>query len=384
MLAAIVIGWIAVLGVPGPQAAAETSALSAAVDALGVFDLNQRTVAARALRRAAPEAAVPLLERAARQHRDSYTRFRAFVLLTGFNQPSTATLARDLLGDRDDRVRTAAYQWFEYHRDPRVLPVLLDALPRETSEFVRPALTRTLAAYGDDTRVRQGLVPLVTRGEDLFRASVIDAIGSYAGEYAVTEIAGVARLDGPLQDDAIAALGRIGGADARAVLVALQASAPRDTQPGISAALCLVGVDCEGREAFLKETLAFAAATDGYRSLLRGATQGLGLLAGAGRRSALEALFAVAVASRDAQVQESLALAVGRVALRAPLTLLDALETRAVPGVLVSLVLDAFDMLSEDVAEEQFYVEIRRAYWAAPDQSARRGAAEALIQGLEF
>src|SRR6186997_2742084 len=152
------------LGAP-IQAAVETNALNAAVDALGVFDLNQRTAAARTLRRAAPEVAVPLLERAARQHRDSYTRFRAFVLLTGFNQPSTAALARDLVADRDDRVRTAAYQWFEYHRDASVLPVLLEALPRETSEFVRPALTRTLAAYGEDARVRQVLVPLVTRGE---------------------------------------------------------------------------------------------------------------------------------------------------------------------------------------------------------------------------
>ena len=306
------------------------------------------------------------------------------MLLSGFNQPSTAALARSLVGDRDDRVRTAAYQWFEYHRDGSVLPLLLEALPRETSEFVRPALTRTLAAYGEDPRVRQVLVPLVTRGEDLFRGSVIDAIGSYGGAYAVTEIAGVARLDGPLQDDAIAALGRIGGPEARAALVALQPSAAREIQPVISAALCLLGVDCEAREAFLKETLAFAAASDQYRPLLRGAAYGLGLLATAGRRTALDALFAGAVASRDAQVQESLALAVGRVALRAPLTLLEAFEARAVPGLLTSLVLDAFDMLSEDVAEEQFYVAIRRAYWAAPEQSARRRAAEALIQGLEF
>ena len=71
MLAAIVVGLMSMLGTPDRQAAGETTALSAAVDALGVFDLNRRTAAARTLRRAAPEAAVPVLEQAARQHRDS-------------------------------------------------------------------------------------------------------------------------------------------------------------------------------------------------------------------------------------------------------------------------------------------------------------------------
>src|SRR5436189_5269821 len=134
----------------------------------------------------------------------------------------------------------------------------------------------------------------------------------------------------------------------------------------------MVGADCEARVAFLQETLTSAAATDGYRSLMHAAARGLSLIAAAGSRTALDALFAVAVTARDTQVQETLALEVGRVALRSPLTVLDAVEARAVPGVLVSLVLDAFDMLSEDVVEEQFYVAIRRAYWAAPEQSARR------------
>jgi len=41
-------------------------------------------------------------------------------------------------------------------------------------------------------------------------------------------------------------------------------------------------------------------------------------------------------------------------------------------------------MLSEDLEEERFFVEIRRAYWAAPETSVRRRVAQTLIDKLEF
>jgi hypothetical protein len=47
-------------------------------------------------------------------------------------------------------------------------------------------------------------------------------------------------------------------------------------------------------------------------------------------------------------------------------------------------VLDAFDMLSEDFEEERFFIAVRDAYWAAPDGSPRRAAAERVIGTLEF
>ena len=384
MLAVLVFSFAPLVWGLVPQAAAAPDTLSAAVDTLGVFDLAARTSAARTLRRANPETVAPLLDRAARQHRDSYTRFRAFVLLAGLDASATARLARDLVRDRDDRVRTVAYQWFESHRDAGVLPTLLEALPKETSQFVRPALTRTLAAYGDDVRVRQALAPLVNRGEDLFRGSVIEALGTYKATYALSDIIAVAKLEGPLQDDAIAAIGWMGDAEGRAALATLQSSAPRELQPDVSAALCLLGVDCAAREAFLRQTLDFAATTDGYQPLLRSAVRGLGLLALSGRTEALSALFAAAAPSRAEPVRESIALGIGLVALRAPQTLLQALQDEAQLDGPIGLLLDAFDMLSEDFAEEQFYVEIRRAFWAAPEGSMRRRTAEALIQKLEF
>jgi predicted nucleic acid-binding protein len=48
------------------------------------------------------------------------------------------------------------------------------------------------------------------------------------------------------------------------------------------------------------------------------------------------------------------------------------------------LLLEGFDMLSEDFDEERFYAAIRRAYWAAAEGSDRRATADLLIQRLEF
>ena len=64
--------------------------------------------------------------------------------------------------------------------------------------------------------------------------------------------------------------------------------------------------------------------------------------------------------------------------------ILTALEGRRTSTQTSSCFVEAFDMLSEDFEEERFYVEVRRAYWAAP--ADRRGAelAEALISKLEF
>ena len=45
---------------------------------------------------------------------------------------------------------------------------------------------------------------------------------------------------------------------------------------------------------------------------------------------------------------------------------------------------EAFDMLEEDLAEERFYVTVRRGYWGASENSPARKLAETLIQTLDF
>jgi HEAT repeat protein len=375
----------AAAAVQSPAAAqAPTAAdVTAAIDKLGSFDYATRTNAARLIRRATSEVAVPPLAKAARAHADEYARFRALTLLAGFGGETARDVMRAVQADRNDRLRTVAFAWFEHNPDPEMLPVLLDRLTKERSEFVRPALTRALAAHGSDPRVREVLVPLIVRGEDFFRGALIEAIGDYNGKYAVTAIAEVAKLDGPLQDDAVTALGKIGDTSYATLLGTLQKGAPRPVQPTISAALCLMGINCEGHEDFLRKTLAIAVKDDDYQDVLRGVAHAWGVLAARGRPGALGVLLDAGIPSKD-PARAPIALAVGMAVLRNPASLFAALEARTDREGALELLQDAFDMLSEDFEEELFYVEVRKAYWSAPAGSPRRQVAEALIQKLEF
>src|SRR5262245_52138501 len=59
--------------------------LRGAIDQLGNLDYNLRTSASQTVRRAAASQAVPALLGAISSHADGYVRYRALVLLTGFN-----------------------------------------------------------------------------------------------------------------------------------------------------------------------------------------------------------------------------------------------------------------------------------------------------------
>ena len=370
---------------PAPQTVS-VDQLKAAIDKLGDFDFAVRTGAARTVRRTAGAQAVPALLQAVAEHADGYVRYRALVILTGFNDPRTRDAMRESRTSPNDRLRTVAYSFFEHHPDRAMIPDLVAALDQEQGEFVRPALVRALAAQGDDPRVRQVLLRDVVRGEDFFRSAVIEALGDYKALYAYDSLTAVAKLDGPLQDDAALALGKIGDKRALETLAMLQRSAPRQTQPTIATAICLLGVNCGSHENYLIETLKFANSNPnlGFQELLRGAAGGLAALAVAGGHDeAAGALFDVGIPSHD-PTRAPVSLALGTVALRNTPLMLAVLGKHADRDRAIDLVAEGFDMLEEDLDKETFFAAVRRAYWDSPEGSASRQLMQTLIGKLDF
>ena len=373
---------------PGPEAVPARQ-LRAAIDRLGDLDYATRTAAARTIRRTAGVQAVPALIQAVGEHTDGYVRYRALVLLTGFNDPRTADVMRQSRSSPNDRLRATAYGFFEHHPDTAMTADLLAALDKEQGEFVRPGLVRALAAAVGSTsraddRVPQALIREIGRGEDYFRSTVIEALGDYKAQYAFDAIADVARLDGPLQDDAAMALGKIGDPRALATLAALQRTVPRQTQPALEAAICLLGVNCASHEKFLIETLTFAGRTAGFQDLLRGAAAGLAALAVAGgHEGAVDALIDAGRPSRES-TRAPVSLALGVVALRRTPLMLSVLARRPDRARAIDLVAEGFDMLEEDLEKETFFAAVRKRYWEAAEGSPERDLMQALIGKLDF
>jgi len=342
------------------------------------------------VRRAPAAQAVPALTQAVAEHADGYVRYRALVLLTGFNDPRTKDAMREALNSPNDRLRAVAYSFFEHNPDRVLIPQFLGALDKEQGEFVRPSLVRAVAALAanaaDDTRARQALLREVARGEDFFRSAVIESLGDYKAAYAVDAISAIAKLDGPLQDDAALALGKIGAPRALETLAALQQSAPRQTQPSVAAAICLLGVNCGSHEGYLINTLKFSDQNAGFQELLRGAAAGLGALAVAGRVEAADALAQIGIPSRD-PTRAPVALALATIALRNTPLMLKLLESPARTAdreQAIALLAEGFDMLEEDLDKERFFVLVRRTYWDSPASSPRRGLMQTLIGTLDF
>jgi HEAT repeat protein len=370
-----------------PEAQRETplapQQIKDAIDQLARIDYGIRMAAARRIRRAPADSVVPALIEAVQAHPDGYSRFRSLVLLSGFNDPRTRDVMARAMSDKNDRLRAVAYGYFEHDIDPEIVPRMLDALTTEHSEFVRPALTRALAAYATDSRVREALTGLVMKGQDFFRSAVIEAVGDYKGAYALSALTQVAKLDGPLQDDAVLALGKVGDKKSLEVLAGLQRSAPRNVQPAIAAAICLLGVNCSSHLNFLEQSLRFGMENNGYEPLLRASASGLAAIAIAGNADVAAMLVQRGVPSRDPG-RAAIALALGAVALRNTPLMLTVLPKQPDPAPAIALLGEAFDMLEEDLEEERFYVAVRRAYWSGAQDAAVRKVAAALIQALDF
>lgn len=384
---AVVLGLAAtvVAQTPSPQREAEVTPaqLQSSIDQLGKIDFATRMNASRTVRRARAAQAVPALIEAVASHADGYVRFRALVLLSGFNDPRTRSVVLPLLADPNDRVRSTAYSWLEHNKTPEALPQLLEALKKEESEFVRPELMRAVSAYGDDPRARDMMKTLVNRGQDFFRSVAIESLGDRKGAYALPELTRVAQLDGPLQDDAVLALGKIGDKRSLEVFAALQRTAPRDVQPSIAAAICLLGVNCVTHKGYLVDTVRFALANSGYQELLRPAVGSVAAIGAAGDEEAVQSLIELGAPARD-PARAPIALGLGLIAIRNPALLLRIVQRHPDPAPLIELLREAFDMLEEDFEEEQFFADVRRAYWQAAESSPERRAAGILIQKLEF
>ena len=366
----------------GPSPTSEAD-LRSAIDHLGDVDYPARMKAGRVVRRAPAAQAVPALLRAVQEHKDGYVRFKSLVLLTGFNDPRAADQMREALDSPNDRLREVAFGYFERHPEPALIPRFLAALQKEQGEFVRPSLVRALAAVGDDPQVRDALLLDVTRGVDHFRSTVIEALGDFKHAYAIPRLTDVAKLEGPLQDDAVIALGMIGDKQSLATLAALQRSGSRTLQPTVAAGICLLGVNCSSHIGYLQKVLTFADDNPGYQELVRGAAAGLGAIAIKGAAEALETLLNDGIPSRD-PIRAPLALAVAKTALRNSPLFLKVLQGHPDRPGAIDLVAEGFDMLEEDLEEEQFFVAVRRGYWAAADGSPTRRLAEQLITKLDF
>jgi HEAT repeat protein len=368
---------------PEAPAAVTAAQLRTAIDTLGSIEFPVRTAAARTVRRADAAIAVPALLQAVKQHADQYVRFRALVVLSGFNDSRTRDVMAAAILDKNDRLRTVAYSYFERNPDKLIVPRLLEALKVEESEFVRPSLTRALAAHGDDPRVQPVVTGLVMQGQAFFRSVVIEALGDHRATYALKPILEVAKIDGPLQDDAALALGKIGDKSALPVLAAMQRTAPRERQPSIAAAICLLGVNCSSHQTYIVDTLRFSIINTGFQSLVRSSASGLATLALSGRGDALTELIAQGGPTHD-PVRAPIALAVGTVALRNTPVLLKVLEQDVLRDPGIELLREAFDMLEEDFEEERFFALVRRTYWQAPAGSPARAVIDTLIRKLEF
>jgi len=190
----------------------------------------------------------------------------------------------------------------------------------------------------------------------------------------------VAAIDGPLQDDAVLALGRIG--DRRAVpTLASLTNAPQEVTPALQAAQCLLGDNCAARINWLMQTARSSGASP---ETARAAVAALGAVASQGDSTAVDALIGL---EREAtgRFRGDLASAFAAVALRRPGDIILWLGRAAddVRARSIDLLREGFERLEEDFAEEQFFAVARAAYWSAAGAETRTLTAT-LIDMLEF
>ena len=218
----------------------------------------------------------PALLQTVAEHRDGYVRYRALVLLTGFNDPRTKDAMRASLKSPNDRLRAVAYSFFEHNPDAAMAADFVAALDKEQGEFVRPALVRALAAHAAAT------MACAARSCARWAAEKTSSGAPSSKRWATRRQHTPSTPSRPSPNSMVRcrtmrrlALGKIGDKRALETLAALQRTAPKATQPAIAAAICLLGTNCESHQHFLVETLRFADKNAGFQDLLRNAAAGL-------------------------------------------------------------------------------------------------------------
>jgi HEAT repeat protein len=370
--------------VPAPQVSEPSrSDLDALIDRLGSFDVDRRIAASQAVRRAPGTVALPALVDAAAGHADGFVRARALVLLSGYDDPRVPDQMEQALADASDRLRAIAYQYFERRPDPRLAPVLIKALDTEVAEGARPSLVRALAAHGASTAVQRALLAQLARGPQRARAALVEALGDYQATYASKAIAVLAAADGPVQSEAIIAMGKIGGPAAVSVVKGVHGQAAAPVVLSAAAAGCLLGTDCPASRAALVSALTARDRLVGFEQQLRRAAGGLAALAARGDTESGTTLLDAGVAGDEA-TRDAVAPAVAALAARAPDVLVTLLAEYANRAGALDLLRDGFALRDEDFEQEQFFARLRAAHFAAPDGTPRRTLTQALINELEF
>ena len=230
--------------------------------------------------------------------------------------------------------------------------------------------------------MQRALIAETGRGLDFFRSAVIEALGDKRTSYALDTIAAIAKVDGPLQDDAVVALGKIRDRRAVPTLNSIEKPGP-DLTAALHAAICLLGEDCPGHIKALSETI--GRVREPVQNV-RAAAAALSTIAAGGSEAATSALLAAASSNADDVVRQQLAVALATAALRNPdhvIAWSQSLPTDR-QGTAMMLIQDGFARLENDYAEEQFFVAVRGAYWKAAEESSQRVLLATLIQKLDF
>ena len=223
------------------------------------------------------------------------------------------------------------------------------------------------------------------RGEDFFRSAVIEALGDYKAQYAFDALTAIAKLDGPLQDDAALALGKIGDKRALETLAGLQRTAPRRHRSRRSPRRSACSASTASRtRTILVDTLKFADQNTGFQELLRSAAAGLAALGVAGRDEAARRRCSTSAFRRAIRRARRWRSALATVALRNTPLMLTMLEAHPRPRRRDRAHGRRLRHARGGSREGAVLRVVRRTYWDSPEDSPARELMQTLIGKLDF